>query len=104
MNQKKQLHSKSPFAKTFMSSRSMSVTVTVNFLLAPINGSKKLFRCLSTTSINDKNYSSDANTEPYSKKQKKRKNDNESPLHHLAKSKKIVTRDDIIELHKRSTE
>lgn len=102
MNQKEQLaNTKSALTNTIINSRSMSATVTVNFFLAPIKASKKLCRCLSSSSINDKNYST--NSDINNKKAKKLKN-NDSSLHYLAKTKKVVTKEDIIELHKSMTE
>lgn len=78
----------------FINNRSMSITV--NLFLAPFKASKYICRCLSTACINDEKSS---NTQPFSKK-KKRENNTKSPLHLLAKSKKVVTREDIVELHK----
>ena len=101
-----------PFPFNIINTR-MSATVTANIFLAPIKVSKKLCRSMSFTNFNESNTSlniemdnnlssSNSNKSFLSKKSKKKYTNTNGKItfHDLAKNKKVVTREDIIEFYK----
>ncbi|GMM43000.1 hypothetical protein DAHU10_039100 [Hanseniaspora uvarum] len=94
----------------------MSATAPTDFFLAPIKVSKKLCRSMTFTNLIDSNQSgklkmnnqlSKANSSSKSflskksKKQSQISTNDQITMHDLAKSKKVVTREDIIEFNKK---
>ena len=94
-----------PFPFNIINTR-MSATVTANIFLAPINVSNKLCRRMSNTSLNiemDNDLSSSNSNKSFLSKTSKKKYTNTNAkitFHDLAKNKKVVTREDIIEFYK----
>lgn len=103
-----------PFSNNILNT-SMSATVTANFFLAPFKVSKKLRRSMIFTNFNDSNTSpklkmdsesssSNSSSKSFlSKKSKKNhtKTSDKITIHDLAMSKKVITREDIIEFNKK---